>query len=300
MKVLALVNQKGGVGKTTTAVNVASCLAAAERRTLLIDLDPQGNATSGLGIAKEGLEQSIYDVLVDGVSLASVLVATSLPYLSLAPANTQLVGAELELVSALSRENRLKNALSKLVSPFDYVLIDCPPSLNLLTLNALTAATSVLVPVQCEYYAMEGLSELMKTIQLVQTHLNPQLSLEGIVLTMYDGRNNLARQVSGEVQQFFGDKVYKTLIPRNVKLSESPSHGKSVIMYDVQSRGAQSYLQLTAELMRQNGEKETSGVVVLGGDSGSGESKGFVESEEVLVVDGAGVPVEEFPLSVGG
>lgn len=249
MKVLAFVNQKGGVGKTTTAVNLASCLAAAEKRCLLIDLDPQGNATSGLGFAKHDLTSSIYDVLVNDKPLASVVVSTDMPFLDLAPSNTQLVGAELELVSAFSRENKLANAIKRLEESYDFILIDCPPSLNLLTINALTASQGVVVPVQCEYYAMEGLSELMKTIQLVQNHLNPDLKIEGILLTMFDGRNNLARQVSGEVRDYFGDKVYDTVIPRNVKLSECPSHGRSIIMYDVQSKGAQSYLDMTREML---------------------------------------------------
>lgn len=249
MKVLALVNQKGGVGKTTTAVNLASCLAAAERSTLLIDLDPQGNSTSGLGFSKNDLTQSVYDTLVEGIPLSSITLQTNLSHLRLAPSNTQLVGAELELVSAFSREGRLAGALKKLEENYDFIIIDCPPSLNLLTINALTAADSVLVPVQCEYYAMEGLSELMKTIQLVQNHLNPRLEMEGILLTMYDGRNNLSRQVSSEVREYFSDKVYETVIPRNVKLSESPSHGKSIIMYDVHSKGAKSYMDLTQEFL---------------------------------------------------
>lgn len=259
MKVLALVNQKGGVGKTTTAVNVASCLAAAERRTLLIDLDPQGNATSGLGFTKHDLTSSIYDVLVNSAAIESVILKTDLEFLDLAPSNTQLVGAELELVTAFSRESRLANAIQPLEDCYDYVLIDCPPSLNLLTINALTASKGVVVPVQCEYYAMEGLSELMKTIQLVQNHLNPKLEVEGILLTMFDGRNNLSRQVLGEVRNYFGEKVYRTVIPRNVKLSESPSHGKSIIMYDVQSKGAQSYLDMTRELITGANSEQYSG-----------------------------------------
>jgi chromosome partitioning protein len=261
MKVLAFANQKGGVGKTTSAVNMASCLAAAERRTLLIDLDPQGNATSGLGLAKHELNQSIYDVLVHRLPLKEVLQPTQLTYLDIAPSNTQLVGAELELVSAFARENRLASGIESIRGDYDYVIIDCPPSLNLLTINALTASDGVMVPVQCEYYAMEGLSELVKTIQLVQQHLNPRLQIEGILLTMFDARNNLARQVSGEVRNFFGDKVYDTVVPRNVKLSESPSHGKSIILYDVHSKGAKSYLELTSELLLgrkvQNRAQET-------------------------------------------
>ncbi len=250
MQVLAIANQKGGVGKTTSAVNMASCLAAAERRTLLIDLDPQGNATSGLGITKHDLTRSIYDVLVNRTPLQDITIGTNLEFLHLAPSNTQLVGAELELVSAFARETRLASAIGALGESYEYVIIDCPPSLNLLTINAFTAADGVVVPVQCEYYAMEGLTELVKTIQLVQQHLNHRLHIEGIVLTMYDTRNNLARQVAGEVRNFFGDKVYETVIPRNVKLSESPSHGKPIILYDVQSKGAKSYLDLTQELVQ--------------------------------------------------
>lgn len=249
MQVFAVANQKGGVGKTTSAVNMASCLAAAEQKTLLIDLDPQGNATSGLGIAKHDLTRSIYDVMVHRTPLAEVTIPTTLEYLSLAPSNTQLVGAELELVSVFARETRLSQAIAALDSAYDYVLIDCPPSLNLLTINAFTAADGVVVPVQCEYYAMEGLSELIKTVQLVQEHLNDRLKIEGIILTMYDQRNNLARQVAGEVRNYFQDKVYDTVIPRNVKLSESPSHGKPIILYDVQSKGAKSYLDLTKEMI---------------------------------------------------
>ncbi len=257
MRVLALANQKGGVGKTTSAVNIASCLAAAEKRTLLIDLDPQGNATSGLGFSKHDLTQSIYDVLVNRTSIEAVTLQTDLPCLDLAPSNTQLVGAELELVSAFARETRLSHGIQNLHEGYDFVLIDCPPSLNLLTINALTAADGVLVPVQCEYYAMEGLTELVKTIQLVQDHLNPQLKIEGIILTMYDARNNLARQVSSEVRNFFGEKVYETVIPRNVKLSESPSHGKSILLYDVYSKGARSYLDLTRELISEKKEQSS-------------------------------------------
>ena len=270
MKVLAFANQKGGVGKTTSAVNMASCLAAAEHRTLLIDLDPQGNATSGLGLAKHELNQSIYDVLVHRIPLKDVLQPTELSYLDIAPSNTQLVGAELELVSAFARENRLANGIEGIRDDYDYVIIDCPPSLNLLTINALTASDGVMVPVQCEYYAMEGLSELVKTIQLVQEHLNPKLSIEGIILTMFDARNNLARQVSGEVRNFFGEKVYESVVPRNVKLSESPSHGKSILMYDVHSKGAKSYLELTSELLM--GKKVQNRTQIDESESAEGES----------------------------
>jgi chromosome partitioning protein len=249
MRVLAVANQKGGVGKTTSAVNIASCLAAAEQRTLLIDLDPQGNATSGLGLAKHDLTRSIYDVLVHRTPLKEITVNTALSFLDIAPSNTQLVGAELELVSVFARETRLANAIQSLGEEYQYIVIDCPPSLNLLTINALTSADGVVVPVQCEYYAMEGLTELVKTIQLVHEHLNSRLQIEGIILTMYDQRNNLARQVASEVRSYFGEKVYETVVPRNVKLSESPSHGKSIILYDVHSKGAKSYLELTRELL---------------------------------------------------
>lgn len=249
MYILALANQKGGVGKTTSAVNLASCLAAAEKKTLLIDLDPQGNATSGLGVVKQDLEASIYEVLLGEKALAEVIKPTALDFLQIAPSNTQLVGAELELVSAFSREKRLSQALAQLNEPYDFVILDCPPSLNLLTINALTATQGLLVPVQSEYYAMEGLGELMKTVNLVQTHLNPALELMGIVLTMFDGRNNLSRQVAGELRSHFPDKLFETAIPRNVKLSESPSHGKSIIMYDLQCRGAAAYLDLAKEFL---------------------------------------------------
>lgn len=252
MKIKALVNQKGGVGKTTTAINLAACLAAAEFKTLLIDLDPQGNTTSGLGIQKDGVKQSIYNVLIQSMPLEEVIVPTGLDFLDLAPANTQLVGAELELVSAFSRERRLAVAFEKLKTNYDVILIDCPPSLSLLTVNALSAAHGVIVPVQAEYYAMEGLSELVKTTQMIREHLNPKLNLEGIILTMYDGRNNLARQVGEEVRGYFQEKVYETVIPRNVKLSESPSHGLPIIRYDAFSKGAVSYMDLTKEFIIRN------------------------------------------------
>jgi|SRR3990167_6106265 len=248
-KIFAITNQKGGVGKTTTAINVASCLAAAERKTLLVDLDPQGNSTSGLGFVKQEITQSIYEVLINEVAVEAAVVSTDLEYLDLLPANTQLVGAELELVSVFARESKLKNALKNLEENYDFILIDCPPSLNLLTVNALTACDAALIPVQCEYFALEGLSELTRTIELIKNHLNPKLEIGGIILTMFDARNNLARQVAEEIRNFFGEKVFQTVIPRNVKLGESPSHGKSIINYDVRSKGAQSYLDLTRELV---------------------------------------------------
>jgi chromosome partitioning protein len=245
------VNQKGGVGKTTTSVNLAASLAAQGQRALLIDMDPQGNACSGLGVFAMPTERTLYHVLLGQASLDDVIRSTGVPGLSLVPANTQLVGAEIELVSELARETRLKRALGKLTSAYDAVLLDCPPSLNLLTLNALTAADGVLIPLQCEYYALEGLSHLMKTIELVRGSLNEGLALDGILLTMFDARNNLSHQVIEEARRHFGGQVYQTIIPRNVRLSEAPSHGKPGILYDVGSRGVQAYIALAEELLKR-------------------------------------------------
>ncbi|MCP5468611.1 MAG: ParA family protein [Deltaproteobacteria bacterium] len=251
MKTFALVNQKGGVGKTTTALNLAACLAATERRVLLFDLDPQGNATSGLGVNKNDLKSTTYDVIVKNQPISEAILDTKIPDLKIVPTNTQLVAAEIELVSAFSRERRLTSVLSQCENDFDYIFIDCPPSLGLLTVNALSAAQGILVPVQCEYYALEGLSELTQTIEMIQKHLNPQLETAGIILTMYDGRNNLSRQVAEEVEAFFQDKVFSAKIPRNVKLSESPSHGLPILLYDAFSKGAESYMSLTAEFIHR-------------------------------------------------
>jgi len=248
-RVIAIANQKGGVGKTTTAVNLCASLAAAEKRTLLVDMDPQANAVSGLGFDKGSLEYTIYDALFDDTLIRDAIQPTTLEHLDLLPSNQQLIGAEVELVSQVGREFRLKRALAHIKDEYTYVVVDCPPSLGLLTLNTLTAADSLLIPVQCEFYALEGLSQLLNTVNLVQTTLNPELQIEGVLLTMFDSRLNLASQVAEETMSFFGEKVYNTVIPRNVKLSESPSFGKPILLYDVQCQGAKSYLELAREVI---------------------------------------------------
>lgn len=248
-KIISVANQKGGVGKTTTAVNLGACLATLGQKILLVDIDPQGNTTSGIGINKADVEYCIYDVLINDINPTDAIVPTEVDGLSLIPATIQLAGAEIELVPSISREVRLKRALQVVADMYDYVLIDCPPSLGILTVNSLTASDSVLIPIQCEYYALEGLSQLLNTIRLVQKHLNAKLTIEGVLLTMFDARTNLGIQVIDEVKKYFQNKVYATVIPRNVRLSEAPSHGKAIIHYDPRSRGAECYLDLAKEVI---------------------------------------------------
>ncbi|MEW9675368.1 AAA family ATPase [Lentibacillus sp. L22] len=253
-KTIAIANQKGGVGKTTSSVNLSACLASFDKKVLLVDIDPQGNATSGLGVNKADMDQCVYNVLVEDLPAEEVCVPTNVENLDIIPATIQLAGAEIELVPTISREIRLKKALDSLKENYDYIIIDCPPSLGLLTINALTSADTVMIPVQCEYYALEGLSQLLNTIRLVQKHLNKELMIEGVLLTMLDARTNLGIQVIEEVKKYFQDKVYKSIIPRNIRLGEAPSYGQPIITYDPKSRGAEVYLELAKEVM-SSGER---------------------------------------------
>ncbi len=249
-RVVCVANQKGGVGKTTTAVNLSASIAAAEKKVLLIDIDPQGNSTSGMGLKKEGSNGTIYQALLRGSGIKEMIQKTALAYLDIVTSNTDLIGAEVELIQEEDREKKLDQLVKEVEAEYDYIFIDCPPSLGLLTINSLTAAHSVIIPLQCEYYALEGLGQLLKTIRLIKQSLNPQLEIEGILLTMFDGRNNLAHQVAQEVRKHFGEKVFRTVIPRNIRLSEAPSYGKPVLLYDIHSRGAESYLNLAGEILK--------------------------------------------------
>ncbi len=252
-KIVVIANQKGGVGKTTTAINLASSLAVMEKRILIVDIDPQANASSGLGLDIANIDKTIYDVLLERISYKDAIQKTFLEYLDVLPANQDLVGAEIEMVNMMSRETRLRKVLKNAKKEYDFIFIDCPPSLNLLTVNSFTAGDSVLIPIQCEYFALEGLTQLLNTIRLIQKNLNPQLDLEGIILTMYDSRLNLSKMVEQEVRKYFGEKVYQTIISRNVRLGEAPSYGQPIISFDIHSSGARNYMKLAEEFI--NGKK---------------------------------------------
>lgn len=256
-KIIAFANQKGGVGKTTTAINLASYVASMGKKVLILDVDPQGNASSGVGVEKDGELKTLYNIVEYEVPVSEVVKTTSVAGLDIIPATVDLAGLEIDLVQLKDREYYIKNILDEVSSVYDYIFIDCPPSLGLLTVNALTASNSVIIPIQCEFFALEGLSQLMNTIKLIKKHLNPELDIEGVVLTMKDNRSNLIQQVSAEIHKFFGKKVFQTAIPRNIRLAEAPSHGEPIVVYDKNSKGGQAYQQLAEELLIRNGDSYT-------------------------------------------